>query len=280
MPPPNGGKLRARDELATPPGDSSGELPIAQHARQGPRPGLGVERRHEHARVAGGDQVGVAAGIRCDDRQSERHRLEQGDGQPFDTRWQGRHRGEATEGERTVRERHVHHAMVRRNCPLDALELGIGFNSDARDDHRPLEGGESPQQDVLVLATRQHQDNGPPGQVAQRGARGRHVLLGWRGVHSRELDPVRDDAEAPSGIQAAAQRAGHRVTHRNGAVGGEAHGEQLGRRGQGHGVSSHDKRASQAPPPPQPGERPTVTGSMAVYHIDALACHQRVQLPR
>src|SRR2546430_12163167 len=41
-----------------------------------------------------------------------------------------------------------------RSCPLDALELGIGFNSDARDDHRPLEGGESPQQDVLVLAPR------------------------------------------------------------------------------------------------------------------------------
>src|SRR5690348_7265028 len=167
--------------------------------------------------------------------------------------------------------------MPVRNRALDGPQLGIAFDPDAGDDDRLLERHESPKQDVLVFATREHQDDRASRRITESAPGDRQIMLGRWCVDACNVDSIHHDSETRGGIPPAPQPARHRLAYRDRAIGRKTYGHELRRRGQRHRVTRYDEGPAQAISPAQPGERPAVTRPMAVHHIDLLARHQGVQ---
>jgi len=159
------------------------------------------------------------------------------------------------------------------HAALDRAQLVVGFDPDARDDHRPLERAQSREQDVLVLAARQHEHYRPAPEVTEGRPRGGDVGGGRRRVDPLAVDAVGHHAEAAARMQAAPQRARDRRAHGDGTIGRDRHGDQRGRQREGHGVARDDEGMRQSPLPPQPRERAAVARGVAVRHVHARARH-------
>ena len=243
---------------------------IAQHSRERPRPRVRFERRHEQSSLACVDELRIAAGGRRDHRHAERHRFEQRLGQPLDSRGQGGDRREAVEREGALAERHVHNAMSRRHPRLGGGELAIRTDPHKRQRDRPFESRERAQQDLLILATRDHDDDRFAVNALQCGS-SRFELTWLRlRIDAFQIDAVRDHAQAARGMQPVAQRAGDRGAHGDRPVGREPDRDELRGRSQRHRAAGDDERLRQPAPPAQPRARTTIARRMTVHDVDAV----------